>query len=88
MNNKNEYDFLRELTAADDRRISRVARKYPALDKSALKRINALCEEKLKMRQNDINENITENSEQEKVEVVRNMPWYGNPWLTSAAWRC
>ena len=53
MNNKNEYDFLRELTAADDRRISRVARKYPALDKSALKRINALCEEKLKMKENN-----------------------------------
>ena len=69
MNNKNEYDFLRELTAADDRRISRVARKYSALDKSALKRINALCEEKLKMKENN-NINNHAVSEEEKVEVI------------------
>ncbi|MBQ3140129.1 MAG: PASTA domain-containing protein [Ruminococcus sp.] len=84
MNDKN-YDFLRELTEVDDMKISEIAKKYPVPDKATLKRINAKCEEKLKMRQNDINENITENSEQEKVEVVRNMPWYGNPWITSAA---
>ncbi len=84
MNDRN-YDFLRELTEVDDMKISEIAKKYPVPDKATLKRINAKCEEKLKMRQNDINENITENSEQEKVEVIRNMPWYGNPWLTSAA---
>ncbi len=84
MNNKNEYDFLRELTAADDRRISRVARKYPALDKSALKRINALCEEKLKMKENN-NVNNHAVSEEEKVEVIRNIPWYRRPAFTAAA---
>lgn len=84
MNNKNEYDFLRELTAADDRRISRVARKYPALDKSALKRINALCEEKLKMKENN-NINNHAVSEEEKVEVIRNIPWYRRPAFTAAA---
>lgn len=84
MNNKNEYDFLRELTAADDRRISRVARKYPALDKSALKRINALCEEKLKMKENN-NINNHAVSEEEKVEVISNIPWYRRPAFTAAA---
>lgn len=84
MNNKNEYDFLRELTAADDRRISRVAKKYPALDKSALKRINALCEEKLKMKENN-NINNHAVSEEEKVEVIRNIPWYRRPAFTAAA---
>ncbi len=84
MNDGNKYDFLRELKAVDDKKISEIARKYPVPDKDALKRINALCEEKLKMKENNV-ENINENEEQGKVEVVRNMPWYGNPWLTSTA---
>ncbi len=84
MNNQKEYDFLRELTAVDDKRISRVARKYPALDKSALKRINALCEEKLKMKENNIVNN-PESLEEGKVEVIRNIPWYRRPAFTAAA---
>lgn len=84
MNDKN-YDFLRELTEVDDMKISEIAKKYPVPDKATLKRINAKCEEKMKMRQNNNIEDNTGNNEQEKVEVVRNIPWYANPWLTSAA---
>lgn len=84
MNDKN-YDFLRELTEVDDMKISEIAKKYPVPDKATLKRISAKCEEKMKMRQNNNIEDITGNNEQEKVEVVRNIPWYGNPWLTSVA---
>ncbi len=82
MNKKNEYDFLRELTKVDDEKISEIARKYPMPDKSALKRINALCEEKLAMKENVLN-NIPE--EMENVEVIRNIPWYRRPAFTAAA---
>ncbi len=84
MNDKN-YDFLRELTEVDDMKISEIAKKYPVPDKETLKRINEKCEEKLKMRQNNNIEENTGNNWQENVEVIRNTPWYGNPWLTSAA---
>lgn len=82
MNKKNEYDFLRELTEVDDGKISEIARKYPMPDKSALKRINALCEEKLAMKENVLN-NIPD--EMENVEVIRNIPWYRRPAFTAAA---
>lgn len=84
MNDKN-YDFLRELTEVDDMKISEIAKKYPVPDKATLKRINEKCEEKMKMRQNNNIEENTGNNWQENVEVVRNTPWYGNPWITSAA---
>lgn len=84
MNDKN-YDFLRELTEVDDMKISEIAKKYPVPDKETLKRINEKCEEKMKMRQNNNIEENTGNNWQENVEVVRNTPWYGNPWITSVA---
>lgn len=84
MNNQKEYDFLRELTVVDDEKISEIASKYPMPDKSALNRINALCEEKLAKKEND-NKNICENSEAENVEVICNIPWYRRPAFTAAA---
>ena len=84
MTDRNNYDFLNELKAVDDRKISEIARKYPLPDKAALNRINKLCEEKLKMRENSI-DNITENDEQGKVEIIRSIPWYRRPAFTAAA---
>lgn len=84
MNNQKEYDFLRELTAVDDEKINEIASKYLMPDKSALKRINALCEEKLKMKENNIFNN-PESLEEGKVEVIRNIPWYRRPAFTAAA---
>lgn len=82
MNNKKEYDFLRELTAVDDEKISEIASKYPMPDKLALQRINALCEEKLAMKENVLN-NIPK--EMENVEVIRSIPWYRRTAFTAAA---
>lgn len=82
MNNQKEYDFLRELTAVDDEKINEIASKYPMPDKSALKRINALCEEKLAGKENILNDIP---KEMENVEVIRNIPWYRRPAFTAAA---
>lgn len=83
MNNKTEYDFLRELTFVNDEKISEISSKYPMPDKAALKRINALCEEKLTMKENDIN--AIEATGADNVEVIRNIPWYRRPAFTAAA---
>ncbi len=84
MNDEKQYDFLEELVPHDMKGYKKIAKKYPALDKSAQKRIVKLCEEKLAMK-NDEKNYFEDDTIDDDVEVIKSIPWYRSGVFTIAA---
>lgn len=79
---KRKKDELYRIADFGENKLEEISQKFPALRKSEIKEIAALCEEKLDMKNNDFYE---KESVREPVEVIRKTPWYRRPAIGIAA---
>ena len=84
MDKKNNKDRLNLLTALDDESVEEISGQYPVLDKSAMKRIEKLCERKMNMKKDNIF-NTNETDTVDGVEKYKKPSWYKRPEFAAAA---